>query len=215
MYKQKYIYIYMCVHTYILVHVYIHICHTHCNPWISQSWKSPACHTASMISCGRRMGTWWGTASDSPGTWSMDTCWQPPIISWEPHIMQSQGALSLQHFWEIVNMFCLAQRMQFDQMDLSSCESYFPYRVTLSQTWKYGLSQDTLRSSSTVNGFRRMECNPSNHRCRSLSWLLWCLPPEPSDFKLCMASALDPSATLARLISQISAIDARPDPIIP
>jgi hypothetical protein len=65
------IYIYMCIYIYlnkINLYIYKYVYIYMLQPLNSQSWKAPACHTASKISCGRRIGTWWGTASDSPGT---------------------------------------------------------------------------------------------------------------------------------------------------
>ena len=79
----------------------------------------------------------------------------------------------------------------------------------------FSLYQETLRSISTWKGSNCIECSPFTQRWRSLSWLLSCRPSPPSDFSPCRAAELAPSATLARLISQTSATDARPHPTIP
>lgn len=75
--------------------------------------------------------------------------------------------------------------------------------------------QETFRNMVTSNGSRVIECRFLTHRCRSRSWLLSNLPRPPSELSPTTASLRTPSATLARLMSHISATPARPVPSMP
>lgn len=146
------------------------------------SCKAPVCHTASMISCGRRIGATCGASPRSPGTWI-----SKGVANAWVSVKSVKGGIYL--------------------------EKGLKYIINLKNS--FSKIQETLRFMVTSKGSRFMPCKPLTQRWRSLSWVCSCTPFPPKELSPYMAFECIPSATLARLISQTSATEERPQPTIP